>query len=215
MSPEPVMRRRDYGGDELDITTVAHDPFDQLQRWLEHAAEVDQGVEPSAMVLSTVSADGRPSSRTVLLRGVDGGRLTFFTNYASRKGADIAANPRVALLFRFVHPVRQVEVLGRAAKLPAADSDAYFATRPRGSQLGAHASPQSQVIGDRSALDRALAEAERRFDGVEVPRPAGWGGYAVTPEAFEFWQGRSSRLHDRLRYTPDGDGGWRIERLAP
>jgi pyridoxamine 5'-phosphate oxidase len=212
----PVSARRDYGDLGLDVGDLDPDPLAQLQRWLDHAATSDQLVEPSAMALATVDDEGRPALRTVLLRGVHDGRLLFFTSYGSRKGRHLARNPHVALLFRWAHPTRQVEVRGTAVPARPEESDAYFATRPRGSRIGAHASPQSQPIADRAALEQAVDDVAAAFDGVaDVPRPEGWGGYAVTPVAFEFWQGRRSRLHDRFTYTRDAAGGWRIQRLAP
>ena len=207
--------RLDYGAGGLSADDLAADPLVQLQRWLDVAAETDQLVEPSAMALATVDADGRPALRTVLLRRIVGGRLLFFTSYRSRKAAHLEASPHAALLFRWANPTRQVEVRGAVERATAAESDAYFATRPRGSQLGAHTSPQSAAIPDRAALDRLVEATERRFADVEeVPRPDDWGGYALTPSEVECWQGRSSRLHDRFRYSREGDG-WTVTRLAP
>ena len=205
--------RRDYEGQDLDPADVAADPIKQVRAWLRAAREA--GIfEPEAMTLSTVGEDGRPSSRYVLLRGLDERGLSFFTNYESAKGRALARHPYAALTFGWLVLHRAVRVEGEVEKLPPEESDAYFATRPRGAQLGAWASPQSAVIGGRDELDRALAEAEARFDGVEVPRPAHWGGFLVRPDRVELWQGRLNRLHDRLRYVRDGDR-WRIERLAP
>jgi pyridoxamine 5'-phosphate oxidase len=216
MQPRSVNARRDYGPEGFDEADLAADPLVQLRRWLDEAATTDQLVEPSAMALATVDAAGRPAVRTVLLRGIADGRLLFFTSYASRKAAQLDEHPHAALLFRWANPTRQVEVQGTVARATAAESDAYFATRPRGHQLGAHASPQSQAIPDRAWLEAHVAEVEAAFDGVDpVPRPAGWGGYAVTPTRVELWQGRTSRLHDRVVYEPDGAGGWSRRRLAP
>lgn len=216
MTQNPVNVRRDYGDRGLDRDDLDADPLVQLQRWLDHAATTDQLVEPSAMALATVDAQGRPALRTVLLRRIADGRLLFFTSYGSRKAAHLDAVPECALLFRWANPTRQVEVRGTVARATAAESDAYFASRPRGSQIGAHVSPQSQPIPDRAALDDLVERTEARFaDAEEVPRPEGWGGYAVTPTSWEFWQGRSSRLHDRFAYAPDGAGGWVVQRLAP
>jgi pyridoxamine 5'-phosphate oxidase len=205
--------RRDYEGQVLDPTSVADDPIEQVRAWL-HAAREAGIYEAEAMTLSTVGEDGRPSSRYVLLRGLDDRGFSFFTNYESAKGRALAQRPYAALTFGWLAVHRAVRVEGEVEKLPAAESDAYFASRPRGAQISAWASPQSTVIGGRDELDRAMAEVEARFDGVEVPRPPHWGGFLVRPERVELWQGRLNRLHDRLRYVRDGDG-WRIERLAP
>lgn len=216
MTPRPVNVRRDYGERGLEREDLDADPIVQLSRWLEEAARTDQLVEPSAMALATVAADGRPALRTVLLRSIADGRLLFFTSYSSRKAAHIEAHPDVALLFRWAAPQRQVEICGRAVRATAEESDAYFATRPRGSQIGAHVSPQSEPLPDRASLDAMVESVTARFDGVaEVPRPEGWGGYAVTPDAVEFWQGRTSRLHDRFRYDRLPDHTWTRTRLAP
>jgi pyridoxamine 5'-phosphate oxidase len=205
--------RRDYDGMHLDPAEVAADPIEQFRGWLADAREA--GIfEPEAMTVSTVDADGRPASRFVLLRGLDDRGFSFFTNYESAKGRQLAANPHAALTFGWLTLHRSVRVEGSAERLPEPESDAYFATRPRGAQLGAWASPQSIAIESREQLDRALAAAEERFAGGAVPRPEHWGGFLVRPARVEFWEGRPNRLHDRVRYTRDGDG-WRIERLAP
>jgi len=166
------------------------------------------------MTVSTVGDDGRPSSRYVLLRGLDERGFSFFTNYDSAKGRALAQRPYAALTFGWLALHRAVRVEGDVERLGAAESDAYFASRPRGAQISAWASPQSAVIAGREELDRAMAEVEQRFAGVEAPRPPHWGGFLVRPERVELWQGRPNRLHDRVRYQRDGDG-WRIERLAP
>ena len=210
-----VNARNDYGSAGLDPEDLDADPIAQLRRWLDAAATTDQLVEPSAMSLATVDEEGRPALRTVLLRGITDGRLLFFTSYASRKATHMARQPEVSLLFRWANPSRQVEVRGRAERATPEESDVYFASRPRDSQIGAHASPQSRPISDRAELDALVAETIARFEDVEeIPRPESWGGYAVTPTAFDFWQGRTSRLHDRFSYTRQAEG-WAIQRLAP
>lgn len=215
--------RKEYGDRGLAEADVPDDPWVLWQRWFDEVAAA--GVhEPNAMVVATVDPDGSPSVRTVLLKGVRSGPgegagegFRFFTNTASRKGAALAHEPRCALLFPW-HPLeRQVRVEGTAVPLPEADVAAYFASRPRGSQLGAWASPQSEVVAGRGALEESYRAAEERFAGQDVPVPPTWGGYAVRPASFEFWQGRPGRLHDRIRYTREGadPSGWARVRLAP
>ena len=209
--------RIDYSGDHLREDTAPSDPYALFDPWMDDAfAAKERGVlpEPTAVVVSTVDADGRPSSRTVLLKAVDAGGFVIYTNYNSRKGSELAANPHTALLFGWYPLQRQVRIEGVAERLPAADSDAYFASRPRGSQLGAWASAQSSEVGSLAELQRSYAEAERRFEGTEVPRPEHWGGYRIAPESIEFWQGQPSRMHDRLLYRR-AETGWTITRLAP
>jgi pyridoxamine 5'-phosphate oxidase len=206
--------RREYMRAELTEDAAAADPVRQLAAWLEDAAAA--GVtEPNAMTLATASADGVPSARMVLLKGVDDRGLVFYTNYGSRKGDELAANPRAALVLYWAPLERQVRVEGRVEKVPREESAAYFASRPRGSRLGALASPQSDVVAGRSVLEERLAELDAAHPGDDVPLPANWGGYLVVPELVELWQGRPNRLHDRLRYRADGQGGWIRERLAP
>ena len=206
--------RREYMRAELTEDAAAADPVRQLAAWLEEAAAA--GVtEPNAMTLATASADGVPSARMVLLKGVDDRGLVFYTNYGSRKGDELAANPRAALVLYWAPLERQVRVEGRVEKVPREESAAYFASRPRGSRLGALASPQSDVVASRSVLEERLAELEAAHPGEDVPLPDNWGGYLVVPEVVELWQGRPNRLHDRLRYRADGRGGWIRERLAP
>jgi pyridoxamine 5'-phosphate oxidase len=213
-SPDLARMRSEYARDGLDEAAAGDDPVALFARWLDEA--VAAGVhEPNAMALATATPDGRPSSRIVLLKGFDAAGLVFFTGYGSRKGRELAANPFAAATMLW-HPLqRQVRVEGRASQVPAAESDAYFSARPRGSQIGAVASPQSQPIDDREVLDRRVTQAEARFAGRDVERPAEWGGYRIAIESIEFWQGRVGRLHDRLRFTRTAGGAWARERLAP
>jgi pyridoxamine 5'-phosphate oxidase len=205
--------RRDYESAGIDVERLPAEPLPLWRSWLADA-EAAHIAEINAMMVSTVDADGTPSSRTVLCKGADPSGFVFFTNYTSRKGAAIAANPRVSLLFPW-HPLsRQVIVAGRAEPVPREASEAYFATRPRGSQLSAWASAQSSLVAGREVLSRRVAELEAEYDGRDVPCPPYWGGYRVRPRTVEFWQGRQDRLHDRIRYRA-GDGGWEIERLSP
>jgi pyridoxamine 5'-phosphate oxidase len=204
--------RREYSDRGLAEADLADDPITMFTGWFEEVREAGL-YEPNAMVVATVSADGQPSARMVLLKGFSADGFVFFTNQASRKGIELAAEPRCALLFPW-HPLeRQVRVEGTASDLPDADVTAYFASRPRGSRLGAHASHQSRVVASRAELQAAYDVAERTYPD-EVPVPAEWGGYRVWPEVVEFWQGRPGRMHDRLVYRRAADG-WRTERLAP
>lgn len=185
----------------------------QFERWF---AEAEAAVgTPEAMALATASPEGVPSLRMVLLKEHGPRGLVFFTHYTSRKGLDLEANPRAALLFHWTQLGRQVRVEGRVERLSGEESDGYFATRPRGAQLGALASRQSEPLQTRAGLDDRVAELEADYEGRDVPRPPTWGGYLVLPEAWEFWQHRDSRLHDRFRYQPDGSGGWSVARLFP
>jgi pyridoxamine 5'-phosphate oxidase len=193
---------------------VDPDPVVQFRRWLDDASAANL-VEPSAMTLATAGADGVPSARMLLLRGVDQRGFVFYTNYESRKAAELAANPRAALVFWWGELQRQVRVEGRVQRTSHEESAAYFRTRPPGSRLGAWASPQSRVIPSRAVLDERVAELAARHPGGDIPLPPFWGGYRLVPEVVELWQGRPNRLHDRLRYTRAPGGGWRIERLAP
>ncbi len=207
--------RRTYESAGLDESMLAASWLEQFERWLTDAFEA--GVfEANAVVLATADPEAHPSARTVLLKGVGPDGFVVYTNYTSRKGREALANPRAALVFAWIELHRQVVVTGRVERLTDAESDAYFANRPRGSQLSALASPQSKVIGSRDGLEHARADlADRYPEGAELPRPPHWGGLRVVPDAVEFWQGRPDRMHDRLRFRADEAAGWVVERLAP
>ena len=203
--------RRQYRGEPFAEATAAADPFEQFARWFEQARAVE--ADPTAMTLATATAAGRPSARMVLLKGFDARGFVLYTNYDSRKAEEIEATHHAALLFYWPSLDRQVRIEGGIARVSGAESDAYFASRPLESRWSAHASPQSRAIDSRESLEAAVALARELF-GEAVPRPAGWGGFRLAPDAFEFWQGRENRLHDRLAYTRDA-GSWRRQRLAP
>ncbi|HSS79282.1 MAG TPA: pyridoxamine 5'-phosphate oxidase [Thermoanaerobaculia bacterium] len=206
--------RREYALAGLSEENLAADPIDQLRLWLDQAREA-QPEDFTAMVLATADREGRPAARVVLLKGLDERGLVFYTHYESRKGQELLENPKAALVFYWSALERQVRIEGTVEKISREESAAYFDTRPRGSRLGAWASPQSRPLAGRDELEERVAAAAERFADGDIPLPDDWGGYLVRPESIEFWQGRPSRLHDRLRYERHPEGGWRIERLAP
>ncbi|UYQ92968.1 pyridoxamine 5'-phosphate oxidase [Chitinophaga horti] len=205
--------RQDYRKASLSESDVAGLPLQQFEKWWQEAISSELP-EPNAMTLATSTPDGRPSARIVLLKSFDAEGFLFFTNYQSRKGLELAANPQVSLLFFWQELERQVRIEGTVIKAPEPVSDAYYLSRPAGSRIGAIASPQSQVIPDREYLEHKVKQVEQKYGGVTPERPSYWGGYLVKPDMVEFWQGRSSRLHDRIRYSWQQDN-WKIERLAP
>jgi pyridoxamine 5'-phosphate oxidase len=232
----PADLRKEYRLSTLDRADLAADPIVQFQNWFDQASGsrtsrlrrfgVDlykafyglftgKSIDPNAMALATADIEGQPSVRMVLLKGVDSRGFTFFTNYQSRKGRELAANPRAALTFYWRDLERQVCIAGRVTPLPKEESERYFHSRPIGSQLAAWASPQSDILPDRAALEAKVREIQSRFNGQPIPLPPFWGGYLLTPDRIEFWQGRPSRLHDRFCYTRTADGVWKIERVAP
>ena len=204
--------RNEYTRAALDEANVLPDPYAQFSRWLTEAIQAKLP-EPTAMTLATADAQGRPAARIVLLKGIDGEGFSFYTNYDSRKGHDLDANPHASLLFYWAELERQVRVEGKVERVPDAESDAYYLSRPLGSRIGAWASPQSRVMNSREWLEARVQQMTVQH-GDNQPRPPHWGGYRVVPEVLEFWQGRRSRLHDRIRYRRDG-GAWIRERLAP
>ncbi|MFI5355758.1 MAG: pyridoxamine 5'-phosphate oxidase [Opitutales bacterium] len=206
--------RKDYNLAGLKEKDLAKDPFRQFDKWFQEA-EAAKIPEPNAMTLATASREGRPSARTVLLKGLDGRGFVFYSNYESRKGRELEANPYASLVFPWTALERQVIVGGPVGKITREESGAYFHSRPLASQLSAWASAQSSIISGRTALEESMKALERKYAGQTVPLPPFWGGYRLTPETVEFWQGRRNRLHDRLRYRREPDGGWTIERISP
>jgi pyridoxamine 5'-phosphate oxidase len=214
MTADPLSKRQDYGSRSLEVGELLADPLEQLSAWVTEADEAEV-YEPNAMVLSTIDPDHEPSSRTVLLRGIDERGLYFYTDYGSRKGLALLANPSVSVVFPWYRQHRQVIIFGHATPTDPEVSDAYFATRPRGSQIGAWASEQSRPIASRELLEAKVQEIEARFAGDEsIPRPETWGGFLVEPRRMEFWAGRTSRLHDRVSFQRDAEG-WSVTRLQP
>ncbi len=206
--------RKDYSLAGLLEKDLAKDPFRQFERWFQEA-EAAKLPEPNAMVCSLATKEGAPSSRVVLLKGLDGRGFVFYTNYESRKGRELQENPRASLLFPWFPLERQVIVEGAVVKVTREESAAYFHSRPRASQLGAWASNQSSILSGRAPLEEAMKALEKKYADEEIPVPPHWGGYRVIPELVEFWQGRRSRLHDRLRYRRNAEGAWTVERVAP
>lgn len=214
MTPSIAQLRKEYAAQILLEKDAAADPITQFGLWWQQALETEI-VEPNAMTLATASCDGMPSARVVLLKGFDERGFVFYTNYKSYKAAQLEENPKACLVFYWKELERQVRITGLVAKVSAAESDEYFASRPEGSRIGAWASPQSEVIESRQWLDSRYQELVRQMGGSDIARPPHWGGYRVKPVIIEFWQGRPSRLHDRIQYTLQENGGWKIERLAP
>jgi pyridoxamine 5'-phosphate oxidase len=206
--------REEYTGKGLSRQDLDRDPFKQFERWFQQACQADI-LEPNAMSLATVSAQGQPTLRTVLLKYFDREGFIFFTNYESQKARQIEGNSQVALLFLWLPLKQQVQILGTASKISTAESLKYFATRPRGNQLGAWCSQQSTIISSKKLLEMKFEEIERKFANREIPLPSFWGGYRIVPHSFEFWQGQVNRLHDRFFYSRSQDGNWEIQRLSP
>jgi pyridoxamine 5'-phosphate oxidase len=206
--------RRDYARATFDEASAAAEPVEQFRRWFSDAARAEVP-EPNAMTLATADASGRPSARIVLLKGIDDVGFVFYTDYRSRKGRELDANPQAALVFHWLALERQVRVVGRVERVDEATSAAYFRRRPEGSRLGAWASHQSAVLADRGELEQEVARVTAEYAGREIPLPPHWGGYRVIPDEVEFWQGRTNRLHDRIQYTQTPDRQWRRVRLSP
>lgn len=214
-TPDPRDLRRSYERGALDRENLDPDPVAQFRAWFTDATEAPEVLEPNAMTLSTVDAEGQPNSRTVLLKAYDERGFVFFTNYESRKAAEIAANPKVALLFPWIALERQAKILGTAEKISRTETVKYFLSRPVGHRLGAWVSNQSSVVSSKGLLLNKLDEMKRKFSDGEIPCPDFWGGFRVVPTRFEFWQGGKDRIHDRFEYRPGDGGSWEIQRLAP
>ena len=206
--------RKDYSLAGLLEKDLAKNPFRQFEQWFQEA-EAAKIAEPNAMTLATTGRDGRPAARTMLLKGCDGHGFVFYTNFESRKGRELDANPRAALLFPWVAMERQILIEGPVARVSREVAEAYFHSRPRGSQLAAWASPQSTTVAGRAVLEESYRVVDKKYEGRTVPLPPNWGGFRLAPETVEFWQGRRNRLHDRLRYRREPGGDWVVERLAP
>jgi len=206
--------RREYRHEELVESKAPANPWVLFDRWFKAALKA-QVLDVNALAVASVDRSGKPSNRIVLLKGFDDQGFVFFTNYESRKGQELRQKPFACLLFFWPQLSRQIRIDGKVTQVSAAESDAYFKTRPRGSQLGAWASPQSQVVPDRDFLERRMRSLEEQFAGKTIPRPPHWGGFRLLPKTFEFWQGQPNRLHDRLQYQQKGKGGWKLSRLAP
>ncbi|MDN5698207.1 MAG: pyridoxamine 5'-phosphate oxidase [Rubrobacter sp.] len=214
MGEDAARLRREYVHSGLREEDLHPDPVEQFRRWFE--AAIESGLrEPNAMTLATADASGAPSARIVLLKGYDERGFVFYTSYTGRKAAELDENPRASVVFYWAELERQVRVEGDVSRVSGEESDAYFASRPEGSRIGAHVSEQSKVVSGRAVLEERQSRLERQYRGAEIPRPENWGGYRLAPRRIEFWQGRESRLHDRLLYTARDSGGWEITRLQP
>ncbi len=213
--PNLASMRRDYQQDALDTSTAAPNAIDQFAKWFSETVD-RQVLEPNAFILATCTLDGKPSARVLLLKGFDEKGFVFYSNYNSQKGKELALNPQAAMVFNWLEAERQVRIEGLVRKVSAEESLDYFQSRPHGSQIGAWASPQSKIIQSREEIDTRIRNLQETYpEGTAIPLPDHWGGFRLIPRSIEFWQGRSNRLHDRLRYTQQSDQSWTIERLAP